>query len=96
MLSQDHTSRIIATSSAALEAFSQHRHHIVENNDTNSSSSSTPRRRSSDAFHSSRHFEVTCQESYRLFKKCSQMRETEGFSCSEAVCEYMKCALNGC
>mmetsp|Transcript_6956 Transcript_6956/g.12388 ORF Transcript_6956/g.12388 Transcript_6956/m.12388 type:complete len:88 (-) Transcript_6956:306-569(-) len=37
-----------------------------------------------------------CQESYRLFKKCSTARETEGFSCSKAVASYMRCAMNGC
>ena len=39
----------------------------------------------------------SCRESYRLFKKCSMARETEGFSCSDAVASYMRCALNeGC
>mmetsp|Transcript_5569 Transcript_5569/g.10163 ORF Transcript_5569/g.10163 Transcript_5569/m.10163 type:complete len:98 (+) Transcript_5569:110-403(+) len=40
--------------------------------------------------------QTTCHESYKLFKKCSMSRETEGFSCSDAVKSYMHCALNDC
>eukprot|EP00585_Thalassiosira_rotula_P013260 CAMPEP_0196130284 /NCGR_PEP_ID=MMETSP0910-20130528/719_1 /TAXON_ID=49265 /ORGANISM="Thalassiosira rotula, Strain GSO102" /LENGTH=76 /DNA_ID=CAMNT_0041389569 /DNA_START=246 /DNA_END=476 /DNA_ORIENTATION=- len=36
----------------------------------------------------------SCRDSYKLFKKCSMARETEGFSCSVAVASYMRCALN--
>lgn len=38
--------------------------------------------------------ELTCFESYQLFKKCSsRSRGTEGFNCKEVVGTYMKCAM---
>jgi len=37
-----------------------------------------------------------CQDSYKLFKKCATASETECFSCSDAVAQYMRCALNHC
>jgi hypothetical protein len=43
------------------------------------------------------HVELSsCQESYMLFKRCSMSDKTEGYSCSDAVASYMRCALNDC
>lgn len=43
------------------------------------------------------HVELSsCQESYMLFKRCSMSDKTEGYSCSDAVARYMRCALNDC
>jgi hypothetical protein len=43
------------------------------------------------------HVELSsCQESYRLFKRCSMADKTVGYSCSDAVASYMRCALNDC
>jgi hypothetical protein len=43
------------------------------------------------------HVELSsCQESYRLFKRCSMSDKTVGYSCSDAVARYMRCALNDC
>jgi hypothetical protein len=43
------------------------------------------------------HAEMTsCVESYRLFKRCSSMNDTEGISCSAVVKGYLRCALDGC
>mmetsp|Transcript_20588 Transcript_20588/g.37175 ORF Transcript_20588/g.37175 Transcript_20588/m.37175 type:complete len:112 (+) Transcript_20588:111-446(+) len=85
--------QIIATSSAALQTFSSlfshtSQHQYLDANDR-SMNRSQPRRESQLE-------EVSCQDSYRLFKKCSMARGTEGFSCSDTVASYMRCALNGC
>eukprot|EP00571_Detonula_confervacea_P015436 CAMPEP_0172306152 /NCGR_PEP_ID=MMETSP1058-20130122/7282_1 /TAXON_ID=83371 /ORGANISM="Detonula confervacea, Strain CCMP 353" /LENGTH=99 /DNA_ID=CAMNT_0013017947 /DNA_START=56 /DNA_END=355 /DNA_ORIENTATION=+ len=86
--------QIIATSGAALQTFSSlfpstSSHHDLDSSE-HSMGRSTPRRRPTDSFRQS-----SCQESYKLFKKCSMSRETEGFSCSDAVARYMRCAMNG-
>ena len=39
---------------------------------------------------------TSCVESYRLFKRCSTMNDTEGISCSAAVKKYMSCAMDVC
>ena len=39
---------------------------------------------------------TSCVESYRLFKLCSTMNDTEGISCSAAVKKYTSCAMDGC
>eukprot|EP00580_Thalassiosira_gravida_P003071 CAMPEP_0201606528 /NCGR_PEP_ID=MMETSP0492-20130828/5950_1 /ASSEMBLY_ACC=CAM_ASM_000837 /TAXON_ID=420259 /ORGANISM="Thalassiosira gravida, Strain GMp14c1" /LENGTH=82 /DNA_ID=CAMNT_0048070953 /DNA_START=309 /DNA_END=557 /DNA_ORIENTATION=+ len=62
---------------------------------TLSPSSSSSHDRSSPSFPGSS--SSSCLDSYKLFKKCSMSRETEGFSCSVVVASYMRCALNeGC
>ena len=38
----------------------------------------------------------SCRESYVLFKRCSMAGSTEGYSCSDAVASYMRCAFDGC
>lgn len=46
---------------------------------------------------SSNFSKLSCQESYALFKLCSNgSRQTEGFNCSVSIATYMKCALNQC
>ncbi|KAL3774404.1 hypothetical protein ACHAW5_010477 [Stephanodiscus triporus] len=32
----------------------------------------------------------SCQESYRLFKRCTMADTTEDYSCSDAVANYMR------
>mmetsp|Transcript_7748 Transcript_7748/g.12440 ORF Transcript_7748/g.12440 Transcript_7748/m.12440 type:complete len:110 (-) Transcript_7748:236-565(-) len=98
---------IIATSGAALQPFSS----LISSStrsydDLDSSQRSSMEQSSSSSPHRSRprngnHFDAaigqsSCQESYKLFKMCSRQGETEGFSCSDAVSSYMRCALNGC
>ncbi|KAL7462208.1 hypothetical protein ACHAXS_002594 [Conticribra weissflogii] len=39
---------------------------------------------------------IPCLESYRLFKKCSSLGETETISCGAVVAEYMHCAMGRC
>mmetsp|Transcript_3240 Transcript_3240/g.8265 ORF Transcript_3240/g.8265 Transcript_3240/m.8265 type:complete len:126 (+) Transcript_3240:72-449(+) len=102
--------RTIATSGAALQTFSalfssQSRDvldssdRIVKNKPARIGRKPTrrPPVSSSRSSSSSPVSTSTCRESYRLFKKCSAARETEGFSCSDAVASYMRCALSdGC
>jgi hypothetical protein len=38
----------------------------------------------------------SCRESYGLFKRCSMAGKTEGYSCSDAVASYMRCAFDDC
>ena len=38
----------------------------------------------------------SCRESYGLFKRCSMAGKTEGYSCSDAVATYMRCAFDDC
>ncbi len=38
----------------------------------------------------------SCQESYRLFKRCSMAGAAEGYSCSDAVASYTRCAFDDC
>mmetsp|Transcript_13091 Transcript_13091/g.22443 ORF Transcript_13091/g.22443 Transcript_13091/m.22443 type:complete len:122 (+) Transcript_13091:94-459(+) len=41
--------------------------------------------------------ESPCMESFKLFRQCSNnSSDTKTFSCSAAVANYMKCALNKC
>eukprot|EP00579_Thalassiosira_antarctica_P010878 CAMPEP_0201912688 /NCGR_PEP_ID=MMETSP0903-20130614/3285_1 /ASSEMBLY_ACC=CAM_ASM_000552 /TAXON_ID=420261 /ORGANISM="Thalassiosira antarctica, Strain CCMP982" /LENGTH=107 /DNA_ID=CAMNT_0048447695 /DNA_START=52 /DNA_END=375 /DNA_ORIENTATION=- len=105
----EHTSpaqpQIIATSGAALQSFSSLISSSTRSHD-DLDSSERSMERSSSSPHRSRprngsQFaaavgQASCQESYKLFKKCSRQGETEGFSCSDAVATYMRCALNGC
>ncbi|KAL3826556.1 hypothetical protein ACHAXA_003620 [Cyclostephanos tholiformis] len=47
--------------------------------------------------HQRPHTELSsCQESYSLFKRCSMADATEGYSCSDAVASYMRCAFDDC
>eukprot|EP00571_Detonula_confervacea_P016261 CAMPEP_0172298100 /NCGR_PEP_ID=MMETSP1058-20130122/897_1 /TAXON_ID=83371 /ORGANISM="Detonula confervacea, Strain CCMP 353" /LENGTH=95 /DNA_ID=CAMNT_0013007339 /DNA_START=95 /DNA_END=382 /DNA_ORIENTATION=+ len=85
--------QIIATSSAALETFSSLFSSTSSHHDLDSSGRSSIPPRGIRPTDSSR--QSSCQESYKLFKKCSMARETEGFSCSDAVARYMRCAMNG-
>mmetsp|Transcript_7747 Transcript_7747/g.12439 ORF Transcript_7747/g.12439 Transcript_7747/m.12439 type:complete len:107 (-) Transcript_7747:279-599(-) len=96
--------QIIATSGAALQSFSSlisssTRSHVDLNSSERNmeqSSSSPHRSRPRNVSHFAAVGQSSCQESYRLFKLCSRQGETEGFSCSDAVASYMRCALNGC
>ncbi len=38
----------------------------------------------------------SCRESYGLFKRCSMAGKTEGYSCSDVVATYMRCAFDDC
>jgi hypothetical protein len=47
--------------------------------------------------HQRPHVELSsCQESYKLFKRCSTASKMECYSCSDAVASYMRCAMNDC
>lgn len=109
--SQLQQQQIIATSGAALQTFSSlftnsqdlaqdtldASHRSIRDHGTETSVRGPPRRYPTRRPVVTERSSSSCLESYSLFKKCSTARETEGFSCSDAVARYMRCALNdGC